>query len=341
MKDDDSEEEDADEEEEDDEAEKKAKKSDEPKLQQGWQADDGTFFIKKADAVAHNELLAKSDEPSLVDQLRATSEAVERIAKGETSEDGELLEEVIEKSDVEKMADALDAVIKVDHGGTLQKSMYTVERTARALRELAAINIMVAKEQKREGRESSLPESLNVAVGQLGTTLIDMAKEEVEELMVCVANCGEKPMTAPYYDDYMNLSAPILGLEKADLVAKIEETLQKSEPAELPADALRKVDEAEAKTAEALAKAARLETEMSEIAPLVKGLQAQVEKILKMPQPKAPTTVIVGKGDQPEGNGAPAPVDLSKFTPDQLADAAFRISHQHPRHVVLPTTSGN
>lgn len=343
MKDDDSEEEEESDEEmsEDDKAKKKAEKSDVPDLEQGWKAKDGSFHLKKADAIAHNESLTKSDaEPSLVDQLRATAEAVERIAKGEVGEETPD-EDIVEKSDVEQMADALDVIVKVDHGGTLQKSMYTVERTARALRELASINIMVAKEQKREGRESSLPESLNVAVSQLGTTLIDMAKEEVEELMVCVANCGEKPMTSPYYDDYMALAAPVLGLEKADLAAKMEETLQKRDPVELPADALQKIDAAKAETAEALAKAARLETELSEIAPLVKGLQAQVEQILKTPMPKAPT-MSVAKGEQPADVAkTEGPVDLSKFSPDQLADAAFRMAHQHPRHVVLPTSGGN
>lgn len=328
-----------DEEEDDDDAEEedsKAEKSDEPDVEQGWRAKDGTFFAKKADALAHNETLKKADEPSLVDQLQNIAKNVERIAKGEVEVEGAEAEDVAAKSDIEEMADALDTILKVDHGGTLQKSMYTVERTARALRELASINIMVAKEQKREGRESTLPESLNAAVSQLGTTLVDMAKEEVEELMECVANCGEKTVSEPYYGEYMALAAPILGLAKADLEAKIGEALQKRDPDELPAEALQKIDAAKAETAEALAKAARLEGEMAEIAPLVKSLQAQVQTILNSPMPKAPTTVVVGKGEQVEKADDSQTVDLNKFTPDQLADAALRMAHQRPVHIAIP-----
>lgn len=338
MEDDDEEEEES--EEEDD---SKAEKSDEPEVEQVWKAKDGTTFAKKADAIAHNQTLAKADEePSLVDQLRATAEAVDRIAKGEMAEGGEADEDVVEKSDVEQMADALDELVKVDHGGALQKSMYTVERTARALRELASLNICVSREQKAEGKESMLPGEIGIAVGKMGEVLIEMAKEEVEELMATVARDGKpkEDAPAPHYDSYMALAAPILGLAKADLAAKLEETLQKRDPEELPAEALQKIDAAKAETAEALAKAARLESEMAEIAPLVKSLQTQVEQILKMPQPKAPTTVVVGKGDQVEQPGQ-TPLDLNKFTPDQLADAAFRLAHQHPRHVVIPTGGQN
>lgn len=340
MKDGDEDDDDEEEEESEEDDDSKAKKSDEPKLQQGWQADDGTFFIKKADAVAHNESLRKAAEPSLADQLRATVETVERIAKGEVpgEVEGAGTEDVVAKSDVEEMADALDQLLKIDHGGALQKSMYTVERTARVLRELASLNICVSREQKREGKESTLPGEIGVAVGQMGTVLIDMAKEEVEELMATVAADGKKPEVAPYYDDYMALAAPILGLAKADLAAKLEDTLQKQ--ADPVADALRKVADAEAKTAEAVEKAARLEGEISEITPLVKSLQAQVEQIMKTPQPKAPTTVAIGKGEQVVEK-ANEPVDLSKFTPDQLADAAFRMSHQRPVHIAIPAPRGN
>lgn len=343
MDDDDEEEEESEEEESEEEDDSKAEKSDEPEVEQVWKAKDGTTFAKKADAIAHNQTLAKADEePSLVDQLRATAEAVDRIAKGEMAEGGEADEDVVEKSDVEQMADALDELVKVDHGGALQKSMYTVERTARALRELASLNICVSREQKAEGKESMLPGEIGIAVGKMGEVLIEMAKEEVEELMAIVARDGKPKEDAPvpYYDSYMALAAPILGLAKADLAAKLEETLQKRDPEELPAEALQKIDAAKAETAEALAKAARLESEMAEIAPLVKSLQTQVEQILKMPQPKAPTTVVVGKGDQVEQPGQ-TPLDLNKFTPDQLADAAFRLAHQHPRHVVIPTGGQN
>lgn len=336
------------EEEESEEDDAKAEKSDEPEVEQVWKAKDGTTFAKKADAIAHNESLAKADaEPSLADQLRAANAEIERIAKGEVVTDEE---EPLEKSDVEQMADALDSILKVDHGGTLAKSMYTVERTARVLRELASLNICVSREQKREGRgESALPGEIGIAVGKMGEVLIDMAKEEVEELLAVVARDG-KPKEdggeiSPYYDSYMALAAPTLGLEKADLIAKIDGKLE-LQKLDAPAedDTLQKLDAANKRADEAVAKADRLQSEMEELGPLVKSLQAQIEEIKKLPMPKAPTTVAIGKGEQivDKADVPSNPADvLSKFTPDQLADAAFRMAHQHPRHIGLPNGGGN
>lgn len=315
---------------------KDAKKSDAPELEQGWRAKDGTFFVKKADAIAHNETLAKGDdagEPSLADQLRALSADVEAVAKGEVADEDE-------PSEIEKMADAMDAIVKVDHGGKLAKSTYTVERTARLLRELASLNICVSREAKREGDGSTLPGEIGIAVGQMGDVLIQMAKEEVEELLVAVANDGQAAddttLASPYYDSYFELAASTLGLEKSALIEKTGATLQKRAPAIDP-DIMVKLDAANQRADEAIAKADKLEAERTEITDLVKGLQSQIEQIKKMPLGKAPTTSF-SKGDAPEGNGGAMTKEqlLAKFTPDELADAAIRLSQAHGRNVILP-----
>lgn len=332
-----------DEEEEEDEGEE-AKKSDAPKLEQGWRADDGTFFVKKADAVAHNEALQKAANPgelSVVEQLRAVAADAEKIAKGEIEVETSEEEAEVEKSDVEKMADTFDAILKIDHGGTLAKTMYTVERTARLLREMASLNIAVSQEAKREGDGSMLPGNIGVALGQMGQVLIDMAKEEVEELLVSVAAEDRKDLDTPcYYDSYCELAASTLGLEKSDLLAKTEETLQKRDPAPVADDTLQKLDDANKRADEAVAKADKLQSEMDEIGPLVKSLQTQIEEIKKLPQPKAPTTShAVGKGEQINQGGG-GQIDLSKADPGQLADAAIRLAQSRPTHIRLPGAPG-
>lgn len=321
--------------EEEDEDAKAAEKSDTPELEQGWRAKDGTFFVKKADAVAHNEQLAKGDEPgepSLADQLRNLSAEVEAVAKGEVVEEDE-------PSEIEKMADAMEAIVKVDHGGALAKGMYTVERTARLLRELASLNIAVSQEAKREGDGSTLPGEIGIAVGQMGDVLIQMAKEEVEELMVAVANDGRANGSAEapyYYDDYMALAASTLGLEKSALIEQVEGKLEKRAPAVDP-DVMAKLDAANQRAEEAIAKADKLESERTEITELVKGLQVQIEQIKKMPLGKAPTSSFT-KADGGPGLDAPMTKEqlLSKFTPDELADAAIRMSQQNGRNIGLP-----
>lgn len=322
--------------EEEDEDAKAAEKSDTPELEQGWRAKDGTFFVKKADAVAHNETLAKGDdagEPSLADQLRSLSADVEAVAKGEVVEEDE-------PSEIEKMADAMEAIVKIDHGGKLEKSMYTVERTARLLRELASLNICVSREAKREGDQSTLPGEIGIAVGQMGDVLIAMAKEEVEELLTQVANDGQgaddTTLASPYYDSYFELAAGTLGLEKSALIAQTTERLQKRAPAVDP-DVMAKLDAANQRAEEAIAKADKLESERTEITELVKGLQVQIEQIKKMPLGKAPTSSFT-KADGGPGLDAPMTKEqlLTKFSPDELADAAIRMSQQHGRNIGLP-----
>lgn len=321
---------------EEDEDAKNAKKSDAPELEQGWRAKDGTFFVKKADAIAHNEKLAKADEPgepSLADQLRSLSAEVEAVAKGEVVEEDE-------PSEIEKMADAMEAIVKADHGGKLEKSMYTVERTARLLRELASLNICVSREAKREGDGSTLPGEIGIAVGQMGNVLIEMAKEEVEELLTQVANDGQgaddTALASPYYDSYFELAASTLGLEKSALIARTGERLQKRAPAIDP-DVLVKLDAANQRAEEAIAKADKLEAERTEITDLVKGLQVQIEQIKKIPLGKAPTSSF-SKADGGPGVEGPLSKEqlLAKFSPDELADAAIRLSQSHGRNITLP-----
>lgn len=322
--------------EKDKEAEEAAEKSDTPEVQQGWTAKDGTFFLKKADALAHNEALNKSDQPSVADTLAKMVSDAEKIANGEQIE----AEPVVEKSDIEAMADQLDAIVAVqtvEKGDTpLAKGMYTVERTARLLRELASLNISVSQEAKREGDGSMLPGQIGIAVGQMGEVLIEMAKEEVEELMATVAADGKSVDGSPcYYDDYMALAAPVLGLEKAAVIEKATATLELRKVHTAPADdILAKMAEADQRTEQALAKAAAAEEELQKVVPLVHSLQEQFDKIKAMPRAAAPTTRVVTKGDDFAGiegttTSGPSSEVLSKFTPDQLADAAIRLSQQH------------
>lgn len=329
----------------DDAGEGDAEKSDVPDLRQFWFCSDGEKFEKKSDAKAHErDLLAKKDEvkePSIVDQLSNLAKTAEAIAKGE-----EIPEEpVAEQSELGKFSTLFESVIaKAEGNEILQKSMYTVERMARLLRDAASLQIAISTEQKKEGDDSMTPGMVGVAIGQLGDTLIAMAKEEVEELMLRVAS--DKPLgsvdncpAVAAYDDYMELAAPILGLEKSVLTERITDKLEKRiVDAGEDAGTLAKLDEANRRADEAVTKADKLQGEMDQITPLVKSLQDQIDVIKKLPLPKAPTTII-GKGDGGNNRDVKGAEDdlLTKYTPDQIADAAIRMSHRSGgRHFVNP-----
>jgi len=336
------------------ETEGEAKKADEPELQQGWKAKDGSFHLKKADAIAHNAAIdaAMADEGAveseLVKSLRSIADDVSALAKGEVpgpnDDDSDGDDGSVEKTEVEGWADlcakAEELGIDADGRPALAKSMYGVSRLASCLREVASIQISTAREAKREEDNSPLPGMITEAASKLGDTLVAMAKEEVEELMAQIANDGQGSSdpalaTEGRYDDYFELAASTMGLAKSDLL----DGLKKADPVEQPEDEMvLKLDEANKRADEAMAKADAATGELDTVKDLVKSLQASIEELKKQPQPKAPTTVVT-KGDE-AGPAAPVDNPLSKFTPDQLADAAFRLAHQHGQHLSLSIAGG-
>jgi len=60
-----------------------------PELEQVWKAKDGSTFSKKADALAHNEALAKADDPALKlsASLEALNKSVDEIGKAKKDDD--------------------------------------------------------------------------------------------------------------------------------------------------------------------------------------------------------------------------------------------------------------
>lgn len=334
-----------------DEPEADAAKSDEPELEQVWKAKDGTTFAKKADAVAHNDALAKADAEagtgSLADQLRKATEAAKSIGTDDDEEDDEKDEQKSEKAVlIASIADPL-AKFRAFEGDKLVKGMYGVERLSCILASLDDLHCMVSCEAAYEGDNSTLPAELVTAMKSLGQTLVNMATEEVNE-MVAMAEQMDKPK-GEEGGDVMALAATTLGLEKSAFEQNVKDRLEKRAPAK-QGDTLAKLDD---ETVAKLAKVDTLEQEnaalkadMAEMTPLVKGLVDEIERIKKMPMPKAPTTRAVSKGD--DGNGGlqkgdtpSGPSDLLKhYSPDQLADAAIRLSHQHGRHFVAPPGGG-
>lgn len=320
------------------EPEATAEKADVPELQQGWQAKDGSFHLKKADALAHNDKLAKGDviaEPTLAEQLAVASAAVAEIASGDVViPAGE--ETVVKSIDVRltEMAGFLKDTEVVE------KSIYNVSRTANAMKQIAGLYVSVHSEAAKEGDGSAVPASLLAVVEALGNTLIDMATEEVGELMERLREKDtESDVADTYYytDYYCNLAASTLGLEKADATAffdkaisisgKDQARLQKIHDHSIALGAAcAKEDDAAAAAdvdadaaTEKMAKAAGFEDGPAFIADLQKRaaeldvIKPQVEQLVKdivtlkaTPRGPAPRSSVVEKGEDIRGGPAPS-----------------------------------
>lgn len=342
--------------EDEEDKDKKAAKSDFAELQQGWRSKDGTFFVAKGDAIAHNETLTKGEaEPSLADRLETMRKSAAAVLAGEVPE-GEVAPDAtaLKAVTIAAIADPL-AKFKAFADNTLVKGMYSIRRLAEVIAGLEDLHCMVACEEAWEDDQTSkLPQMLLDGMKQLGQTLVAMAIEEVNEMVASSAMMdsrdGAAEGDAPIVIDtvIVELSASTLGLEKGAFLTEMKDRVQKRAPVEPLPDTLAKVAGLEQERDAALAKAETATGELAKIEPLVKGLQDQMDQILKMPRDKAPTTRVVGKGDTIEtlapggpGPGAGTAADLlSKFTPDQITDAAIRLSQQHGRHFVLPNAQG-
>lgn len=313
-------------------------------LEQVWKARDGSTHAKKADAIAHNEKLAKSDgpetpaaepeavtEPSLVETLTALKADVAKVAADEEVPTG--FDALPLDQRLNKWADFLS------DSDVVEKSLYSVERTARTMRECASLYIYLKQEQEREGDGSSVPATVMTAVEALGEALIAGASEEVSELLVHLreGNDGQGGQSYVYPDYYCELAAGTMGLEKADAPAffdkaisisgKDQARLQKihdhaSALGAVCADAGEddlEVEEVPEDEAAKLAKRApelaaeneelrkTIETQGAEItraSDLVKGIVAEVEELKKRAAPRVPQTHVVGKGEDVSGQPA-------------------------------------
>lgn len=188
-----------------------AAKADVVEPEQVWKAADGTTFAKKADCLTHNEKLAKAAPASLKDLVAGLQKTVAAAIDGE-QEPQLPFDQLPLDQRLGKFADFLS------EPDILAKGMYEVSRLSTTMRDCASLFVSVNGEAKREGDGSSVPGTILDAVGKLGEALIDMATEEVGELMSALRTQDEKEEGISYYYDdvYCHLAAQTLGLEKAD-----------------------------------------------------------------------------------------------------------------------------
>ena len=324
---------------EDDDAAKQKKKEEEeaaakadgtpaPELLQGWKAKDGSFHVKKADAIAHNATLeGPAAEPTASEVAAALIEKADRIANGEAEEPATTEEPALAISDViDGIEGPLGKFTAFRDSDTLVKSMYDVERLARIISSLESLHCSLTCWGSSEEDHSPVASDVLESLKGLGDNLITLATGEIKEI---VERSGKRSGVDIVFDDgIMELSASTLGLEKSDLA----DTLQKRAAPIIAGDSelLAKVDASEKTAADAIAKADAAEAELTKVNGLLGQLSERLDKFAAMPMPKAPVRLVT-KGDDATGSAqaAPAPTDLSKFSQSQLADAAIRLAQNN------------
>ena len=328
-----------------------AEKADAPELQQGWQAKDGTFFAKKADAVAHNEKLAKGDAPpSLAEML----DGALAIAKGDVVvPEAAATETTTEEAPLGKSIDVqLNELADFINGPDLRKGMYQLSYFTEVLRSAAYVYTAARNEAASEGDSSGVPATVLEGIEKLGQALIDMATEEVGEMLTELREAGASE-DCYIYPDCCYLAAGTMGLEKADadaffakavgMVKADEGRLAKRDLGQPVENELSKaVKAAGYETADAfvagIADLQKKAGELAEIAPKVEELTKFITDLKSKPMPKAATTgVAVEKSIDAGGSGgttvsgdtplAKAEAALAGLSGPEIAQLAIKMSH--------------
>lgn len=240
--------------------------------------------------------------------------------------------------------------------GPLAKGLWEVSRMAHILEDVACIQSCLDYEAQIEGDGSQVPAKLRDAAASLATIMVELVTEEVGELV------ERMKVSSPSVEveEVLAMAAGSAGLEKADLIKAVEISgrdknriqkmhdhaaamgakCSKIEEAQASSDAdvtekMAKADMADRLTEEnemLKADLAAQRTEMEEAKAMMKSLMADIEKIKSTPMPSAPRTMVVDKSaDFGKAANPATELDLSKMSPDQLADLAIRISQKSGR----------
>lgn len=316
-------------------------------VEQGWRAKDGTFFAKKADALAHNAKQATvAAAKPMTDALGALEAAVAKAGQepaqaGQEGQDGapagdppaEGIQPPVQApaagqpTDGEpKEPDAKAAPAKANTVGALRKGLYDVGEAARVMSTLGYLFTNARYEAEAEGDASPVPARLMEAVMALGEAVKEMAIEEVDELLASLESATEK---------VSKLAAPDAS-KGANWQKMHDKCVKMGASCEGKAAAATGGDDPVAKLAASEARYAALEKVVNDTVPKIVELTKKVEALEKQPMPpKGPSMVVAVGKDQDNGNLAAAIEKMRTENPDALATLLIKASQQLPQ-IVFP-----
>jgi len=168
-----------------------------PSVKQKWETSDGQTFEKKADAVAHEEELAKAAEPKTdAEKLR------DRLAKATepqpTPEETGLMDDF---DRLGKVFEVLSSPHNENGAPKLEKGMYTVSRFANVLWDLGALQRSIKKEGRKEDGDEvdyGVSDDIKAAIKSLGESMKTYLDDQLTELLAGL----DDEVCVSYYDYY-------------------------------------------------------------------------------------------------------------------------------------------
>lgn len=341
--------------------EKDSTKADAPKVtppgvRQVWTASDGETFEKKAEAEAHEALIAKGvivvggDEESAADKLRkALKKATDGIEEAETQERVPTVFDDLDR--FEKAFCELDQPRDKTGAPVLEKGMYTVSRFADMMSSVAGLVRTIKAEgvlEGDDGEDENVANTLKGSLSDFGSVFLTYAKQQVTELL---AGFDEDMSPRCCYDYYYRAVEAdpenTLAKDVCDLIKSCEADVEavKEEMSKAFTSSSSSEDSVP------LEKFAKLETEYEDLKKVaneaveqIGGLVKRVKMLEDKPEPRAPRGVILEKThDNPlfaEGSSYTDKIGvvenlLKHMTPDELATELIKASQRNPTRMSM------
>lgn len=325
-----------------------------PGVKQVWTASDGQVFDKKADAEEHEATLAKNAQPETeADKLR------KRLEAATTPAEPVVVIGLFEDYDrLGKVFNALSTPWDPEASAPkLEKGMYSINRFSNVLSDMASLSRCIKAEAAREGgdeEDKAVSDALIACVKSLGTSFLDYAKNQIEELL---AGQDDEVLVSTY--DYYYAAAQENGedqlakdvcsvidegressRERREELSKsfgyVEATLESTD--ELSPPMQKRFDELTASN-ESLKKVAE------DAVSAVETLTKRVKEIEDTPLPRAPNPANIafrggdgnffGKAANTQEEKMEVLQDMLKtYGPDGLALELIKVAQQNPQQIM-------
>lgn len=339
-----------------DDEDKSIAKSTPAGVKQVWTTTDGQTFEKKAEAVAHEEELAKAaveEDDVVIKATKALGRIKDLLNKGEGAVVVEE-EEVISILSLDRVDDLHKALLELelprgeDGAPLLEKGMYTVSRFANMLGDVASLARTIKAEGSLEADkgDENIAKTLTGQLGTFGDSFMTYAKQQIAEL-VAGLDTDLTPRCA--YDYYYRAAEAdpenVLAKNVCELIEAVEDEREEAMEKLAKFATVEPVD-----TTETLQKVARLEEDnekltkaFAEVLPTVEALEKRLKIVEDTPLPRALKGSILektldgslgnGKGKEEQQAEALSQLDemLKTMTPEQVSLALIKAAQRSPQ----------
>ena len=311
--------------------EKAERPQDKGGVEQGFRAKDGSFHLRKADALKRNEVMEVEaiSQPAL-DALKSLTAAITKAESGVKKEDGA---EAVTK-DAESVNTAAEQAAQV------KKGMYAVGNFASLLQALQSLQQDSEWEAAYEEDESEIPVKLKAWMEAGASLLVQMVGEEAAELTAEKAASGGLAKKGAKISAATKEHIGAMHKSACDHMATMDKSYKAMGMSDDEGTEKSDTGELEKKAADdtLAGENAALKKTLGDIAPQITALVKRVAELESQPMPSKGALRVVNKGEDggnvSDGDAEKKATELLKgMSPEQQNIVLMKAALSQPRKV--------